>query len=109
MPARKSIRVRFIKQSSLLKKDILAEVFACDYRMTAPKLRGWRRKIKAGLPCRLLGGGQVQLGDGDARNAPGGRVIHYDDFVRREHIISNGLGVTVLKDQGELGFVVRQR
>ena len=67
--------------------------------MAVPKLRGWRREIKAGLVCRLLCGGQVQFGKGDARNAPRGCIIHDDDFAWREHKISDGQGVAVLEDQ----------
>ena len=99
MQASKSFCACFITQASLLKKDVPAEVFACDYRMAVPKLRSWRREIKAGSLCRLLGGGQVQLGEGNARNASGVRTIHDDDFARCEHVVADVLGVAVLEDQ----------
>lgn len=84
---------------SVLKKDVPAEVFACDYRMAVPKLRRWRQEIKASLLCRLLGRGQVQLRKGDERNASGVRIIHDDDFAWCEHVIADVLGVAVLEDQ----------
>lgn len=98
MLACKSFHARFIKQASSLKKEVLRRFSPVTIEWAA-QLRGWKRKIKTGVLCRLLGGGQVQLGDGDARNASGGRIIHDDDFARREHIISDGLCVAVLEDQ----------